>query len=628
MSILFGICQPEGQVVEKRELIELSQGTGRFAPDGTFVRAIGRIGMGLQPYHTHLRSKLESQPKVDPHGNMLTLDGRLDNHLELCELLELPRERTADSAIVLAAFERWGEDCFSRFVGDWALALWSNADRALYLARDHAGMRTLYYGENAGSVLWSTYLETFFVGSKGREPDAVYAACYLACEPIGDLTPYRGIRAVTPAHYLVCRNGTVARRAHWQWMAKGKIRYQKVAEYQEHFLTLFRQSIGRRTGMGAPILAELSGGMDSSSIVCMSDHMREEQGTTPDDLLDTVSYYDKSDPGWDEAPYFSCVERERRKKGLHLPLPLLSDDLLPSPSAQLLPGEDLAKHDNEVRFEQETRSNDYRIIVSGIGGDELLGGVPTPIPELADHLVSGHLRTFAKRAVSWCLHLRRPLLHLSAASITFLFDQYFKPALLNKRLPPWSTQSMHELVQKARSYPADRGYVFGFAPSSIGNGRAWWATIETLPHLHPGSIRRLEYRYPYLDRDLVDFLLRVPREQLLQPGRRRSLMRSALQGITPTEVLERRRKGARHRAIFVPLRNGTARIRILLNHSRAAALGVVNSTDLADTVVRAIHANDPIWIHAVTRLVLFELWCEGSSSMGVALGSTQSESVA
>ena len=628
MSVLFGICQHEGQVVEERELIELSQGTGRFAPDGTFVRATGRIGMGFQPYHTHLRSKLESQPKVDAHGKMLTLDGRLDNHVELCELLELPRDETADSAIVLAAFERWGDDCFSRFVGDWALALWSNAARTLYLARDHAGARTLYFEQIAGSLLWSTYLETFFVGGKKCEPDSAYAACYLACQPVRDLTPYHGISAVTPAHHVVWRDGRLVRRAHWRWMAKDKIRYQTDAEYQEQFLTLFRQSVNRRTGPGAPILAELSGGMDSSSIVCISDHMRKQRGATSEDLLDTVSYYDESDPGWNEAPYFSCVERERRKRGLHLPLPLLSDDLLPSPLPDLLPGADFATYANELRLEQETHSNGYRIILSGIGGDELLGGVPTPFPELADHLALGHLRAFAKRAVPWCLHLRRPLIHISAAAIAFLFDQYLGSAIPNKRLPPWSTSSMHELVQKERSNSADRGHFFGFEPSSIGNGRTWWATLETLPHRHPGSIRRLEYRYPYLDRDLVDFLLRVPREQLLQPGRRRSLMRSALLGITPTEILERRRKGARHRAIFVPLGNGTVRIRSLLNHSMAAALGIVNPTALADSVVRAVHANDPTWIHAVTRLVLFELWCKGTCSMGVASGSTQSEFVA
>jgi asparagine synthase (glutamine-hydrolysing) len=160
MSILFGICRPEGHSVEERQLIELSQATAEYALDGTFVRANGRIGMGLQPYHTHKRSNLESQSVLDEHGRMLTFDGRLDNHAALCELLQIHDRSTADSRIVIAAFERWGEDCFSKFVGDWAIALWSKQDRSLYLARDHAGTRTLYFSMDNESVYWSTYMET------------------------------------------------------------------------------------------------------------------------------------------------------------------------------------------------------------------------------------------------------------------------------------------------------------------------------------------------------------------------------------------------------------------------------------------------------------------------------------
>jgi len=628
MSILFGICQAEGHPVEERELMELSLGTARFAQDGTFVRAHGRIGMGIQPYHTHLRSKLESQPISDAHGNMLTLDGRIDNYSELCEHLELPMDGSADSVIVLAAFERWGEECFSRIVGDWAIALWSQVDRALYLARDHAGTRTLYFDLRRDSILWSTYLETHFAKGKSRDLNPGFVSSFLASQPIGDLTPYQGISAVTPAHYLAFRDGRFLRKAHWQWVAKDKIGYRSSVEYQEHFLNLFRQSVSRRTGKGAPILAELSGGMDSSSIVCISDHMRREQGAGSSELLDTVSYYDESDPAWNEAPYFTCVERERQKSGIHLPLPLLSNDLLPAPVLDLLPGAELAAWENEQRFQQKTRSDGYRVILSGIGGDELLGGVPTALPELADHFAQGHLRLFARRAVPWCLHLRRPLLHMTGATIQFLFEQYSKPSIPQRGLPPWATDNMHRLIQKSADRSIDGSHSLGLAPSAICNGRTWWRTIETLPHLHPGNIQRLEYRYPYLDRDLVDFLLRVPREQLIQPGRRRSLMRSALRGITPTEILERRRKGARHRAVFVPLRSGAARIRSLLSHSRAVALGLIEPTDLEDVVSQAIHANDPIWIHAVTRLALFELWCQGASSVGTAQELNSSESVA
>jgi len=267
VSIIFGLRKGEGQAVEEPQLIHLASATGRYAPDGTFVRASGRLGMGFQPYYTHQRANLEAQPAVDARGNMLTFDGRLDNHADLCKLLNIAESDTADSLIVLAALDRWGEECFSRFVGDWALAFWSNTEQSLYLARDHAGTRTLYFEQTDGCVVWATYLETFFAERKSRGLDAGYAACYLACQPIRALTPYKGIMAVTPAHYFVFHEGRLTRKAHWRWMVKDEIHYKTDAEYEEHLFSLFRQSVERRTGPGAPILAQLSGGMDSSSIV-------------------------------------------------------------------------------------------------------------------------------------------------------------------------------------------------------------------------------------------------------------------------------------------------------------------------------------------------------------------------
>jgi asparagine synthase (glutamine-hydrolysing) len=84
------------------------------------------------------RGVFEKKPGSD-------IDGRLDNYRELAQLLELEAHNLSDSQILLAAFDRWGEQCFSRFVGDWALALWSLKDESLYLARDHAGTRSLYF---------------------------------------------------------------------------------------------------------------------------------------------------------------------------------------------------------------------------------------------------------------------------------------------------------------------------------------------------------------------------------------------------------------------------------------------------------------------------------------------------
>jgi asparagine synthase (glutamine-hydrolysing) len=380
MSIIFGAVTAAGQSIDMLDLSRLAQATQRYAPDGTFFYAQGNMGMGFQPYHTHQRSSLEALPLVDTNGNVLSFDGRLDNYAELCDLLDLRGAEFTDSSIVLKAYERWGEDCFSRLIGEWALALWADSERALYLARDHAGTRSLYFERSNGRVLWSTYLETFFTDGRTSDLDEDFAALYLACQPTRELTPYSAIRSVPPAHYLRFRGDAVVSNAHWQWIVKDAIAYGSNVQYDEHFLQLFRQSVQRRTVPGASILAQLSGGMDSTSIVCMSDLIRCSQNP-PMELLQTVSFYDNSEPDWDEFPFFSAVEKARGKTGLHLNASYSDRTIRPRhlvESPQLWPGLDNSGSDLDARFHTVIREGNFRCILSGLGGDEVLGGVPTP----------------------------------------------------------------------------------------------------------------------------------------------------------------------------------------------------------------------------------------------------------
>ncbi len=118
-----------------------------------------------------------------------------------------------------------------------ALALWSTKEQALYLAKDHAGTRTLYFEITDGTLLWSTYLDTL-VGCQGsKKLDEDYAACYLASQPLRDLTPYKGVSAVLPAHYVVFRETKVSVRSHWNWMNPKTTRYSSNREYDEHLLS-------------------------------------------------------------------------------------------------------------------------------------------------------------------------------------------------------------------------------------------------------------------------------------------------------------------------------------------------------------------------------------------------------
>jgi asparagine synthase (glutamine-hydrolysing) len=542
MSIIFGLRKNDGSLVVEPELRHLALATQRFAPDGTFVTASGPVGMGFQPYHTHPRSTLESSPLRDAAGNVLAFDGRLDNHKELCESLEIRGRCPSDSEIVLASFHRWGEKCCSHLVGDWALALWSDEKRSLYLARDHAGTRTLYYEISSAGVLWSTFLETFLADRPSRGLDEGFMARYLVCEPLRDFTPYNNVQAVTPAHSIVIRaDGSITITPHWQWLAKGNIVYKTDEDYEEHFLSLFREAVRRRSEPVGPVVAQLSGGMDSTSIVCMADLIRLGQGAHSEDLIDTVSYYDDSEPNWNEKPYFTSVEEARGKHGVHIAASALDRSFEPPSPKYPLPGADSRTAPAENELEERLGNGKYRAILSGIGGDELLGGPPDPLPELADYLVSLRLECLLRHSFEWCIESRTPLGHMLAKAAKLTVHSYPRLPVAEKKIPPWISENLRIRFAALRE-KEERPLTLGLLPSAIDKGMTWWNLLETLPHRFHALTARYEFRYPYLDRDLVDFLLRIPPNQLLRPGRRRFMMRRALRNIVPVNVLERRRK--------------------------------------------------------------------------------------
>ena len=317
MSILWGLMKERGALVEADELRQLSACTQRYATGDSAVFVDGRVGMGLQPYLSHARSVMEARPFIDAYGNVLCFDGRLDNYQELVDLLDFDEAKPSDSMIVLAAFQRWAEECFARLTGDWALSLWCKREQKLILARDHAGTRSLYFWRQGQRMQWATYLDTFTATEATLPLSEDYAAAYLSCSLTRDLTPYEAIRSVLPGHYLVVRDGIVSQQAHWSPLIKTSLRYKTDAEYDEHFLAAFEQAVARRTGRGAPILAQLSGGMDSTSIVCMSDHIRHAADPNAE-LLDTISFFDDSESSLDERRYFTITEAKRERPAFML----------------------------------------------------------------------------------------------------------------------------------------------------------------------------------------------------------------------------------------------------------------------------------------------------------------------
>lgn len=608
MSIVLGIRNNHGLPVRESDLLHMAKVTERWGPDGTFTRVRGRVGMTFQAFRTDERSRIESLPAIDLEGNIATIDGRIDNYAELADLLG-SRPDTPDSSLVLGAFRRWGTQCFERFIGDWAISICSASNQEIFLAKDHAGTRSLYFANGVEGLRWSTYLDSFFFDAGPRRClDETYIASFLTLQPLRDLTPYSDIRSVLPGHYVRFSRSQVFTARYWEPSSSKVIRYRDLRDYDHQFLALFAQAIERRVKPKDGVIAHLSGGIDSSSIVCMSDSLSKKRDGAG--YLSTLSYFDDTDPSWDEQPFFSHIEEYRRQRGIHVRTVFADKSLEPADSREAvyrLPGADKNTILRERRLIEQLESGSFRVFLAGIGGDELLGGIPDPLPELSMLFLSGRPIYGIKRAISWCLPSRTPLLHMLKRCIDFIGTLYWRQGAVGS-WPVWLDASLRaKAIERGRHDPASTAS-YRHSGHSLSNIAAWWSIMESLPSNFPGYLTRYEFRYPYLDKDLANFLLSIPNEVLVGPGQRRIMMRRALEGIVPEVVLQRKQKSFLSRGPVAYIANHLPELQNLFKESRLADRGYVDPGLILKDAEMVPSGANPSAVRFLLRAISLELW--------------------
>ena len=608
MGVQFGQWSFDRRSVDSKYLAKVGELLGPHGPDGRSAYVRDGIHLLYFPFHTTPQSHRETQPLVLPSGAVLTWDGRLDNRKELLADLGdvLPSDAT-DADIVGAAYEEWRAACFGKLVGDWALSAWSPTDRSLILAADFLAMRHLYYSAQQNAVTWCTVLDPLVLLSREvLELSEEYVAGWLGFFPAADLTPYEGIHRVPPSSYVLWRPGAMSIRRYWSFDPRKRIRYRTDGEYEEHFRSLFTTAVRRRLRSDKPVLAELSGGMDSSSIVCVADEIiAADETVTP--RLDTLSYYDDDEPNWNETPYFQRVEEKRGRTGCHIDVSPGKDlALFPKGRATIAPEFDGTTEAATRQLVEVMSAQQNRVVLSGTGGDEVLGGVPTALPELADLLSAMHFGKFFKTVFAWALVMRIPAVHLLRQTL-----QEFLPASIagqeeHRKPAPWFSADFVKRRRSALSGYPYRLRFFGPLPSFQEN----LITLDGLSRQlacapSPGS-PLIEKRYPYLDRDLLEFLFAIPRSQLVRPHQRRSLMRRALAGIVPAEILERKRKAFVIRSTVSGLRAELPGIPTA-GEMLTASLGIIDPLRFGEALV-SLRKGMEIQFVTMLRTMLIEHW--------------------
>jgi len=609
MSVQFGRWNYDSAHPAPGYLEKASQLLAPYGPDGEGRYSDAGVDIIYRAFHTTKESRRERQPHAAASGAVITLDGRLDNREELIRQLrgDLSLEST-DVAIVAAAYEKWSTNCFAKLLGDWALAIWDPRDQALILAKDFVGTRHLYYAIEKDQVTWSSILDPLvLLAGKSFALEEEYIAGWLGSFPATHLTPYVGIQAVPPSSFVRVSGGKQTVQKYWDFDPGKRIRYHTDAEYEEHFRTVFAESVRRRLRSDKPVLAELSGGMDSSSIVCMADKLIAA-GCAETPRLDTVSYYDDREPNWNERPYFSLVEEKRRRTGCHIDM--AAEDafhfqcetgrFVATPASVSRPSK------AHKEFTASLASGGNRVILSGIGGDEVTGGVPTPIPELADLLAKARFLTLARQLKLWALDKRKPWFYLLFETVRRFLPR--GPARISADTEtPWLRDRFAR-----RNRIALRGYetklkLLGPLPSLQENIGALHKLRRQLGCCALQCGPPCEKRYPYLDRDLLEFAYVIPREQMVRPRQRRSLMRRALTGIVPNGILARKRKAFVFRAHIssIPLEwisSAGMRQRMV-----SSSIEVVEQERFSDVLQQA-RSGQNVKIVALMRTLALEFW--------------------
>jgi len=620
MSVQFGKCNFGGNPVEPHDLDRVRSMLAPHGPDaeGSFCK--DNFGVIYHAFYTTKESRLENQPHVMPTGTVITCDGRLDNREELVGQFrgELST-RSTDISIFAAAYGRWGLDAFAKLIGDWAVSIWDARSRSLIFATDFVGTRHLYYSIDKDRVTWSTILDPLvLLAGKTFSLSEEYIAGWLSLFPASHLTPYVGIYSVTPSSFLLLQPRRHVLTKYWDFDPSKTIRYGSDFEYEEHFRTSFANAIRRRLRSDSPVLAELSGGMDSSSIVCMADAMIE-RGASETPRLDTISYFNDSEPNWNEHPYFTKVEQRRHRSGCHIevgPQDYLGNVGQDCPFAAI-PGSPTTNATPAAKlFSACVTAQGNRVLLSGIGGDEVLGGVPTPIPELQDLIVSANFRLLARQLKLWAVNKRSPWFHLLFEALGDFLPRIFVPTYPGGQPAFWLDQWFVERNQSALRGYRKRLTPFGPVPSFQGN----LGTLNTLRRQLSCDISSsdppCERRYPYLDRCLLEFLYAIPREQLVRPGQRRSLMRRAMRTIVPDEIIDRKRKAFIVRTPLAALPNEWAKVMGASDELSVSSLGIVNRTRLYAVLEYARQGRE-VPIGSWMRTLLLELWLAGLVGRGL-----------
>lgn len=489
------------------------------------------------------------QPMTDESGRFwIVYNGEVYNYIELKEELKsrgYAFRTNSDTEVILKAYEEWGTECLNRFNGMFAFALWDVKKKTLFCARDRVGVKPFYYYHDGKRFIFASEIKGLLKAGIERKINNQIVYDYLSSGLLDHTedTFFEGIKQLRPAHYLmISKDGLTLKR--WWDIEDRELSGCSDEEYARRFYELFEDSVRLRLRSDVPVGTCLSGGLDSSTIVCVANSFMFKG----DYLKDVV--------GERQRTFSSCFEDRKYDERVFIEEVVKKTNVA---SHYTFPeGEKLFDIIPDVIYHQDepfgstsifaqwhvmklAKENGIKVLLDGQGADELLAGYHGYFGAYYTELLKGlHILKFLHELFSYKkIYGKLQPMMFAAMARAVLPDIFISMLRKTSFIPKAATCTWldGDFEKKyRRGLPAANRF-----RSPFKNHLYTLFACTSLPALlryedRNSMAHAIEARVPFLDYRLVEYIFSLPSEQKISNGMTKAVLRNATKGILPEKV--------------------------------------------------------------------------------------------
>jgi len=553
MCGIVGLWNLNNEPVSQQVLQRFTDALTHRGPDGSgfFIDSDANLGLGHRRLAIIDITDTGRQPMSFGDGRYwIVFNGEIYNFVELKAELEshgYQFKTNSDTEVVLASYDKWGEDCQQRFNGMWAFAIWDVVERSLFLSRDRFGVKPLIYHYDSRQFSFASEMKAFLALDNFPlefNVSVVSAALTSPSEVEGtEDCLLQGLKRLMGGHCLtLISSGDLSIRRWWHTLEHLVAVPDRYEEQVAHYRELFFDACRIRMRSDVPVGTALSGGLDSSSVLCTMSNIRNSGDTTDRLAFDWQKAFIGTYPGneIDERIYADEVIKRTGVRPVYCEMN--ADMYLENFHQILYQYEELSDiHLGPWFVHKKQRENGVVVTIDGHGGDEALAGYSWHLPAAMRDAAGNPFRmaeliyTFSKMGavINW----QEPLNVLKKLDGQ-IFNKFLarqKSSWLMVEPTPFYSSAMDEDMPllKDRDSLFKQLYVdfhFTHLPTNLRD-------FDRLSMAHG-----VEVRSPFMDWRLVCYTFSLPSKRKIAGGYTKKILRDAMKGILPDSIRTRTRK--------------------------------------------------------------------------------------